>query len=193
MRYGPEWGTNVTWPETNVFKDISGGTLPAVSWVIPDGRNSDHPNGGQDDGPSWVASVVNAIGESSYWNSTAIIVVWDDWGGFYDPVPPPFPRDNQGGPGFRVPMLAISPYTKIGSGSQGGYISNTIYYFGSILRFSEDTFDLGRLGTTDGTSNSLGDMFDFDQAPRQFHQIRSTFSRSFFLHQKPSGIPVDTD
>ena len=193
VRYGPEWGTNVTWPETNVFKDIASGTLPAVSWVIPDGRNSDHPNGGQDDGPSWVASVVDAIGESDYWNSTAIIVVWDDWGGFYDPVPPPFPRDDQGGPGFRVPMLLISPYAKIGSGSQGGYISNTVYYFGSILRFSEDTFDLGRLGTTDSTSNSIGDMFDFNQSPRPFHEFRSKFSRSFFLHQKPSGIPVDTD
>lgn len=193
VRYGPEWGTNVTWPEKNIFNDISNARLPAVSWIVPDYRNSDHPDGAKDDGPSWVGSVVNAIGESNYWNSTAIIVVWDDWGGFYDPVAPPFPRDDQGGPGFRVPMLAISPYTKIGSGSQGGYISNTIYYFGSILRFTEDTFHLGRLGTTDRTSNSIGDMFDFTQSPRAFHHIPTKHSRAFFLHQKPSGIPVDTD
>jgi hypothetical protein len=90
-------------------------------------------------------------------------------------------------------MLAISPYTKIGFGSQGGYISNTIYYFGSILRFIEDTFNLGRLGTTDGTSHSIGDMFDFKQVPRQFHHISSKHSRAFFLRQKPSWIPVDTD
>jgi phospholipase C len=193
VRYGPEWGTNVTWPETNVFNDITSGTLPAVSWVIPSARNSDHPNNGSDTGPSWVASVVNAIGTSYYWNSTAIIVVWDDFGGFYDSVPPPFPRDNQGGPGFRVPMLVISPYSKIGNGSQGGYISNTFYEFGSIVRFTEDTFNLGRLGTTDGTSNSIADMFNFNQSPRTFQQIGSKYSREYFLHQKPSRGPVDSE
>ncbi|HYL26243.1 MAG TPA: alkaline phosphatase family protein [Candidatus Nitrosotalea sp.] len=193
VRYGPEWGTNVNWPETNVFKDISSGSLPAVSWVIPSGRNSDHPNNHSDTGPSWVASIVNAIGESQYWNSCAIILVWDDWGGFYDPVPPPFPHDNQGGPGFRVPMIAISPYIRFGSGSQGGYISNTVYGFGSIVRFIEDTYNLGRLGTTDSTSNSINDMFDFYQTPRQFHQIASKYKRSYFLHRKPSQLPVDTE
>ncbi len=64
VRFGPEWGTNVSWPETNVFGDIANGTLPAVSWVIPDAANSDHPGEGSDTGPSWVASVVNAIGTS---------------------------------------------------------------------------------------------------------------------------------
>ena len=64
VRYGSEWGTNVTWPETNIFNDITGGTLPAVSWVIPEENSSDHPGTSQDNGPSWVASVVNAIGES---------------------------------------------------------------------------------------------------------------------------------
>jgi phospholipase C len=193
VRYGPEWGTNVTWPETNVFNDISNGALPTLSWVIPSGHNSDHPNNGSDTGPSWVASIVNAIGQSYYWNSTAIIVVWDDWGGFYDPVTPPFPRDNQGGPGFRVPMLVISPYSKIGSGSQGGYISNTVYGFGSIVRFIEDTFNLGRLGTTDGTSNSMVDMFNFYQSPRPFQQIGSKYSRAYLLHQRPSYRAVDTE
>ncbi len=82
-----------------------------MSWLIPDGANSDHPGYASDTGPSWVASVVNAIGQSSYWNSTAIIVVWDDWGGLYDPVAPP-QLDDQGGPGFRVPMLVISPYVE---------------------------------------------------------------------------------
>ncbi len=193
VRYGPEWTTNISSPETNIFNDISAGTLPAMSWVIPDAQNSDHPGYSlQDTGPAWIASVVNAIGQSQYWDSTAVIIVWDDWGGFYDPVAPPGPRDDQGGPGFRVPMLVVSPYVKAGSGSQGGYISNTVYGFGSILRFIEDTFDLGRLGTTDSTSTSMADMFDLNQSPRNFQTIGSSYKKAFFLHQKPSNLPVDT-
>jgi phospholipase C len=201
VRYGPEWTANVISPQTTVLTDISSGNLAQMSWVVPDNADSDHPGNGADYGPSWVASIVNAVGESQYWNSTAIILVWDDWGGFYDPVAPPLPRDNQGGPGFRVPMLVISPYSTVGQGSKGGYISNEIYSFGSIVRFIEDTFGLGRLGTTDETTNSLGpetgsqggDMFDFTQSPHQFQSIGSKYSRSFFLHQKPSGIPPDTE
>jgi phospholipase C len=192
VRYGSEWTTNVSSPETNIFNDISNGVLPAMSWVIPDGSNSDHPGDGADTGPSWVASVVNAVGNSSYWSSTAIIVVWDDWGGFYDPVAPP-PHDNQGGPGFRVPMLVVSPYARETSASQINYISQTVYEFGSIVQFVEDTFNLGRLGTTDGTTNSMSDMFNFTQSPRSFQTIGSKYSRSYFLHKKPSGLPVDTE
>jgi phospholipase C len=192
VRYGPEWGTNVNWPETNIFNDISNGNLAAVSWVIPDAANSDHPGYGSDTGPSWVASVVDAIGQSSYWDSTAIIVVWDDWGGFYDPVAPP-PADDQGGPGFRVPMIVISPYARETSSSQTGYVSNTVYGFGSIIAFIEETFDLGSLQTTDQRCNSMDDMFDFNQTPRGFTVIPSKYSKSYFLHQKPSGLPVDTE
>ena len=195
VRYGPEWTTNIVSPETTIFNDISGGTLPAMSWVIPDADNSDHPGyPGKDTGPSWVASVVNAIGNSSYWDSTAIIVVWDDWGGFYDPVPPPAPRDYQGGPGFRVPMIVISPYVKAGSGSQGGYISNTTYAFASIIRFVEDTFGLQRIpGTPDASSNSISDFFNLTQSPRSFTTIPSHYKKTYFLHQKPSELPVDTE
>jgi len=190
VRNGPEWGTNVDWPQTNIFNDISSGTLPAVSWVIPDGKDSDHPGDSSDTGPSWVTSVVNAVGESSYWNTAAIVVVWDDWGGFYDPVAPPA-RDTQGGPGFRVPMIVISPYARETSSSQPGYISNTVYEFGSIIQFIEDTFNLGRLGTTDGTTNSMLDMFNYYQTPRLFQSIGSKYSRSYFLHRGPTRTPVD--
>jgi phospholipase C len=193
VRYGQEWGTKVVSPETTIFSDIQYGTLPAMSWVIPSAVNSDHPGYSQDTGPSWIASVVNAVGQSQYWDSTVVIVVWDDWGGFYDPVAPPTPRDDQGGPGFRVPMLVISPYVQVGSGSNGGYVSNTVYEFGSILRFIEDSFDLGRLGTTDGTCTSIADMFDFNQSPRPFQPIPSSFKKAYFLHQKPSSLPVDTE
>ena len=192
VRYGPEWSANISSPETNILTDIKNAKLPAMSWVIPDAQNSDHPGySSKDTGPSWVASVVNAIGQSSYWNSTVVIVVWDDWGGFYDPVAPPF-IDNQGGAGFRVPMLVISPYVKVGNGSNGGYISNTVYQFGSILRFIEDRWSLGRLGTTDATCKSIADIFNFNQTPRKFTKIPATYGRKFFLHQAPSNLPVDT-
>jgi phospholipase C len=142
VRYGPEWGANVngptSTPETTIFTDITNGTLPAVSWVIPDSQNSDHPydpRGSQPDtGPSWVASVVNAVGESPEWNTTAIVVIWDDWGGFYDHVAPP-QLDYQG-LGFRVPMLLISPYAR------PGYISHTQYEPASILKFVENNWFL---------------------------------------------------
>ena len=90
VRYSNEWGKNVTMSATShIFKDIKNGKLPAVSWITPDAQNSDHPQEHQhgklvDFGPSWVASIVNAVGQSKYWKSSAIIILWDDWGGFYD-------------------------------------------------------------------------------------------------------------
>jgi phospholipase C len=184
VRNGPEWGTNVSWPETNIFSDISNGALPAVSWVIPEDANSDHLDQPCmcDYGPSWVASVVNAVGESSYWKSSVIVVVWDDWGGFYDNAVPPR-QDKEGGLGFRVPMLVISPYAIAGTGSQGGYISHTQYEFGSILKYIEENWDLPSLGTTDQRATSIGDMFNYSQSPRQFKSIPSQHSPKFFISQ----------
>jgi phospholipase C len=181
-----EWKAHISAPQTNIFRDIAGGELPSMSWVIPDGIDSDHPAYPSDTGPSWVASVVNAIGKSSYWDSTAIVVVWDDWGGFYDEVEPP-KLDAQGGPGFRVPLLVVSPYVAKNK------ISHSVYGFGSIVRFIEDTWNLGRLGTTDQTSKSIGNIFDFAQRPRSFIAIPSKYSARYFLRRKPSAFPVDTE
>jgi phospholipase C len=189
VRDGPEWGVNVTDSDTQIFTDITDGALPAVSWVIPDGSDSDHP-GKVDNGPSWVASVVNAIGQSSYWSSSAIIVVWDDWGGFYDNVAPPF-TDEWGGLGFRVPMIVMSPYA-LGGGSTN-YVSHTQYEFGSILKFIEGTFGLGSLGTTDARANSIIDCFDFTQQPRTFTVIPSARHKDYFLRRGPTHVPVDTE
>jgi len=192
VRYGPEWNANVTSDPNVIFNDITYNTLPSVSWVIPNRENSDHPNTGTDDCPSWVASVVNAVGESPYWQNTAVIVVWDDWGGFYDHEPPPF-FDNWGGLGFRVPMMVVSAYARIGSASQGGYISHTQYEFGSILKFIEDTFGLGRIGTTDVRATSIGDVFDYSEQARAFQRIPSSRSRAYFQHRRPSYRPVDDE
>ena len=92
VRFSKEWRTNVTRSNLVFFNDVKNHQLPAVSWITPNGPNSDHPQESSDTGPSWVASIVNAVGQSSYWNSTAVVVVWDDWGGFYDHVEPPRPR-----------------------------------------------------------------------------------------------------
>ncbi len=197
VRHSAEWQTNVTRTNLDFFSDISKHRLPAVAWITPDSLNSDHPGttkhppcegGGQprDTGPSWIASLVNAIGKSSYWNSTALVIVWDDWGGFYDHVPPPLPRNWQGGPGFRVPMLIVSPYVK-------PHVDHTVYEFGSILKFIENTWSLGSLGNNDAASKSIGNAFDFDMSPRKFKMIPAKYSREYFLHQTPSGEAPDTD
>ncbi|MBV9717702.1 MAG: hypothetical protein JOZ77_00080 [Candidatus Eremiobacteraeota bacterium] len=187
VRYGPEWATNQASPETKVFTDVERGTLPGVSWVIPDFDNSDHAGKGADKGPSWVAQVVNAIGESPAWNTTAILILWDDWGGWYDHVAPPA-RRRDGGPGFRVPLIVLSPFAR------AGYVSHAQYEFGSVVRFVEDNWNLGSLGTTDVTSSDfVKDFFDFSQKPRKFVPIESPYSRSYFLRERPSNKPVDDE
>ncbi|HVN68240.1 MAG TPA: alkaline phosphatase family protein [Candidatus Binatia bacterium] len=191
VRNGPEWKTNIAQPKV-FFSDITNGTLPAVSWIVPDDNNSDHPAVQSDTGPSWVASIVNAVGQSNYWDSTAVIVVWDDWGGFYDHEPPPF-FDNWGGLGFRVPMLVVSAYAREATPSVPGYISHTPYEFGSILKFTENVFDLGSLGTTDKRATSIADCFDFSQPPRAFSAIPSKYSLQYFLRQPPSYKPLDSE
>ncbi len=189
VRYGSDWTRNIINPQTQVLSDIQNGNLPAMSWVIPDQKDSDHPLGESSSGPSWVATIVNAIGESKYWNSTAIIVVWDDWGGFYDNVPPP--QKSSFGLGIRVPALFISPYAK------KGYVSHTVYEFGSILKFVEQAFGLPYLGGTsdDRRSNSIVDSFDFTQKPRKFVKIPvpEQYNVQYFLHEKPSMVPPDPD
>ena len=185
VRNGPEWTTNVITPQTRIFDDISSDSLPNVSWVIPDEPDSDHPGTTTDTGPAWVASIVNAIGQSSYWKSTAIVIVWDDWGGLYDNMPPKVM--DYGGLGFRVPAIVVSPYAK------AGYISHTQYEFGSILRYIEDNWKLGSLNTSDARANSIIDCFDYSQAPITFKNIPSQYSKNFFIRRKPSYLPTDTD
>jgi phospholipase C len=174
--YGPDWKKDVISPPKQFLTDVSNGNLRAVSWVTPTAANSDHPGSGSNTGPSWVASVVNAIGESQYWDSTAIFVVWDDWGGLYDPEPPAYV--DYDGLGIRVPMIVISPYAK------KSYVSHVQYEFGSILKFVEDQFGLARLAPTDTRATSPEkDCFNFRQAPRQFTPIQSSYDKAFFLRQ----------
>jgi phospholipase C len=156
--------------------------------------NSDHPGTGSNTGPAWVASVVNAIGTSPYWNSTAIVVLWDDWGGWYDDAAPP--QVDFRGLGIRVPCIVVSPFARVAPGQMAGYVSHTQYEFGSVLKFVEETFALPPLGTaalgyTDERATSLSDVFNFAQKPRPFGVIPASHDRAFFLHQMPSGLPPD--
>jgi len=183
VRYSAEWHDNIA-PQTQILTDAADGKLPAMSWVVPSSAYSDHLGEPSDAGPSWVASVVNAIGKSPYWKSTAIVVLWDDWGGLYDHVAPP--QLDYNGLGFRVPCIVISPYVKRGS------IDHTQYEFGSILKFVEQTFGLGSLGTSDVRATSIVDGFDFTQKPRAFTTIPAERPASFFEHLPPTNEPVDT-
>jgi phospholipase C len=184
IRYGADFA-NVSAPSTNVFNDIQNRSLAGVSWVIPSIEASDHTGSTDGTGPSWVASIVNAVGQSPYWSDTAIFVVWDDWGGWYDHVKPP--AYNAYELGFRVPLIVISPYAR------PGYVSHVQHEFGSILKFTEEAFNLGSLGYTDVRSDDLLDAFDFGQTPITFKQIQSRRSAQDFLRDRPDPRPIDDD
>lgn len=173
-----------------------------LTFITPCLGESDHPNTGApggnsfDDGPDWLAYVLNAIGRSLYWETTAVIVTWDDWGGFYDnyrgpsgswPYHPPgnpyspTPPAGGGNPedpnewGFRVPLLLISPYV-----TSEGYISSTVVSQGAVLNFIESTFDLPTLGGDDATngSNDLTDMINPSATPMNWTILPSNFTPS---------------
>ena len=181
VRYGPDWTAHISSPNTNIFSDLKSKRLPAVSWVIPILADSDHPDAASNTGPSWVASVVNAIGTSSYWNHTAIVIVWDDWGGFYDPVVPP--HLDYTSLSFRVGGIVVSPYAP-------RKVNHERFEFGSILKMIEQTFRTPSLGSTDVRANSLLDALDFTQPPTRFVPVSAPYPRAFFLRPRPA-IPVE--
>jgi len=147
---------------TQFIQDVQAGNLATVSWVTPPGGEpSDHPPAPLQGGQNFLSQQVNAVMNSQYWNSTAIFVTWDEWGGFYDHVVPPHVDGLGLGP--RVPLLVISPYAK------PGYISHAQGEFSSFVRFVEDNFHLPNLGQRDSlpATSNLMDFFDFSQTPQQ--------------------------
>jgi phospholipase C len=188
----PHWtnGDIVSWP-AQILNDINQRALKTVSWVIPPGQDSDHPSGNEGTGPSWVASIVNAIGSSPYWNNTVILIVWDDWGGWYDHVKPPVdPTYGYYEYGFRVPLLVVSAYTP------KGYVSQKQHDFGSILHFVETVFDLGRIPPgdfVDARADDLGDFFDFSKPPRPFIHIVQPVPASHFRDSGRRMTAPDND
>jgi phospholipase C len=157
----------------NFYTDAKSGQLPAVSWVVPNGTVSEHPTALVSAGQTYVTTLINALMSGPDWNSTAIFLAWDDWGGFYDHVAPPTVDLN--GYGLRVPGMVISPYAR------RGYIDHQTLSFDAYVKFIEDDFLGGqRLDPkTDGRTDPrptvrenapvLGDItqaFDFSQPPR---------------------------
>jgi phospholipase C len=188
---GPDWTNNVIIPEWQVLADIANRQLPQVSWVIPDADHSDHAESNNGTGPSWVASIVNAIGNSQYWANTAIIITWDDWGGWYDHVAPKVVNDGVSWGsgyvyGFRVPLIVVSPYAK------AAYLSHTTHDFGSVLKFIETQFNLPSLNYADAPADDLSDCFSMTQSPLQFQTIATPLDAQYFINDKgPRGDPDD--
>jgi phospholipase C len=176
IRKSEAYNSEVVTPPSQVLTDIANGNLADVVWVTPTALASDHAYANNGSGPSWVAAVVNAIGESKYWDDTAIFVTWDDWGGWYDHVKPPIYNSYE--LGFRVPLIVISPYAK------AHYISHVQHEFGSILKFTEKVFDLPSMHTTDVRADDLMDCFDFSQPPRKFEHIHAPYPPSYFFKQR---------
>ena len=173
--HGSDWSKDVISPPSNFLTDVSNGKLRQISWVTPTCANSDHAGCGSNTGPQWVASLVNAIGQSKYWDNTAIFIFWDDYGGWYDPEPPALV--DYDGLGLRIPMLIVSPYAR------KGFVSHVHYEHGSILKFVEDTFGLGRLSASDARATSPENCFNFNKPPRPFQVIPTVLGKRYFLHE----------
>jgi len=156
IRFSPLWEDNVV-PDTEFVIDAACGHLPAVSWIVVGSGKSEHPPASTCIGENWTVDQLNAVMQGPLWDSTAIFLTWDDFGGFYDHVPPP--NVDRYGFGPRVPLLIISPFAK------HHHISHTQYEFSSLLKFVETRFRLAPLGDRDSAANDMLDSFDFDRHP----------------------------
>ena len=181
----PDYRKNVVSPSTRVLNDISQGLLPSVSFVTPSAACSDHATITSGCGPSWVASVVNAIGQSPYWGSTAILITWDDWGGWYDHVKPTIYDSYTDG--FRVPFIVVSPY------GLARHIDHKQHEFGSILKFIEHTFKVPSLGETDARCDDLSADFKYTQTPLKFHRILARYGKEWFVKRRVDDRIPDDD
>lgn len=142
---------------TEYFKDLRQGTLPAVAWIVPNVWESEHPPANIQLGMGYTTALVNALMKSRYWRSTLLVITWDDYGGFFDHVPPP--QVDRYGYGLRVPTILISPYAR------AGYIDHTRYDFTSVLKMIETQFDLKPLTARDAEANILGKSLNMFQRP----------------------------
>jgi len=148
-------------PGSAFASDLAAGELPEISWIVGAPGGDEHPPASVQAGQNSVADdILNALGRSPYWPSLAVFVTWDDYGGFYDHVPPP--QIDGFGYGFRVPCLVVSPYAR------RGYVDHTPNDHTSILKFIEDRFGLSPLTSRDAAANGLAEAFDFAAPPRAY-------------------------
>jgi phospholipase C len=182
--HGPDWRKDIIMPQKRFLHDVKAGELADFTWITPLCPDSDHPICGGGYGPSWVTALVDAIGESKFWKTTAVFVQWDDWGGMYDHVPPP--HRGYDGLGFRVPLIVISPY------ALKDKVVHTQYETASVMRFAEDLFGLDQLTDADKRATSpAADCFDFSKPPRKFVPIKAPKGPEFFLQQPNDGMIPD--
>jgi phospholipase C len=158
VRENPDVWQNHIFAVDGFVRDLRDGLLPPVTWVTPRFPLSDHPEYSMCWGENWTTRIVNAIMRSPMWADTAIFLTWDDYGGFYDHVPPP--QVDGFGFGIRVPLLVISPYAK------QGYVDHTLGEFSSVLRFIEDNWGLSQLTHRDRDARNLSEAFDFSGRPQ---------------------------
>lgn len=201
---GPDFVANVDLTSSDVLLAIARCKLRQVSWVVPTGGNSDHPRNNNGKGPAWVASIVNALGNSwvnsnhkcDFWgnksgDATAILILWDDWGGWYDHEAPAILDFPEGGYqyGFRVPFIFVSAYTP------RQFVSNGRHDFGSIIRFIEHNFGIaeGALSFADARADTdLSGFFHLDRLPRGFKTIKTPQKAEDFLNEQgPQTAPDD--
>ncbi len=157
-------GASGTSPSPSFLTDVCSGKLASVTWVTPSFADSDLSGSLASGGPAWVASVVNGVGESKFWSTSAVVILWSGFGGWYDDAPPPA-LDSQG-LGFRVPVLVVSPYAR------SGFVTHTQFESASVLKFVESTFGLPPLAASDSRASDLGtSTIDLAQKPRAFVPI----------------------
>jgi phospholipase C len=174
-------------PVDTVLGDIAAERLPAVTWITPRFEVSDHPPWSSSHAHNWVTKIVNSIMRSSMWDSTAIFLTWDEWGGFYDHVVPP--KVDQVGMGIRVPMLVISPYAK------RGFIDSEEGEFTSPLRFIDDNWGLPHLTPRIANTHNFSQAFDFKRKPRppdprpiKKDAVGEPFVRTRFMPEWPPDL-----
>ena len=178
MRFSDHWGKNIV-PEENFLVDLENEKLKRVNWVVPGPGVNEHPGGPSVCmGENWTVDVINRVMASKYWKSTAIFLVWDDFGGFYDHVPPP--HYDVMGLGPRSPFLVISPWAK------QGYIDSTTYEFSSVLKFIETIYGIECMTQRDCQAHNMLNAFDFEQPLRPEQ-------RKLVLEQRDcTGLPAKT-
>ena len=156
IRFGPDWARGDV-PDSRFVADVTRGRLPAITWLTTDWSHSEHPPASMCAGENWTVRQINAVMRSPYWRSTAIVLTWDDFGGFYDHLAPPVVDGVPFGP--RVPAIVISPYARLHT------VDHTVYDFNSVLRFIEEVFGLPALSADNEQATSLRAAFDFAQRP----------------------------
>jgi phospholipase C len=204
IRYGPDWTTKIGTSDAEILTALVAGgatstlpgdtglgaggptTLPQVSFVIPDDASTDHA-GTPSLGPMYLEALVNAFGESSYFNNTLMIITWDDWGGWYDHVTPPV-RPNGTNLGFRKPIIFVGGLVKKGivaNGVQEAYVSHVQTEDASIAKTIEDIYHLGSLGQDDVGANDFNDVImPAGATPAPFTPITS-------VEEAAPSTPVD--